>query len=437
MKTKLRYIWIFGLVASFIFVSSSFAFAGKTIQVLHGGGALETQEIVEVLLKDFQQKNPELKIEFQRGVGAKFWDKFKVMLAAKTLPWIFRSDDDWVGEYFARNQFYDLTDLTERDLNKGDYFEESWKAFMYKGRVFGIPQNGAVVALYYNKNLFDEVGLPYPAGTNYTQDQFLSACKALTQDKDHDGRIDQYGFGIRTQWLYPQTWIWRNGGTLYNFYRTESLITQPEAVEALKFYTDLRHVHKVTPMAAVEREESSSLLFKAGRLGMWEAGIWENFTYNQIMEAGKFQIGVTHVPAGKMGPLTRSTWDAWSMVHYVPEDKVEDCWKVIKFLCGLEGQEKLATLNVYFPALKEAAYTEVYDSPATSFDEGIFLEALEKYSHISELVMRGAEMDHIWTKNIDGLFLGTKTAEQAAQDIKYELDELLEREKEWRPYATW
>lgn len=435
MKTKLRCIWTVGLIASFTF--ASFAFAGETIKVLHGGGALETQEVIEAVLKDFQQKHPEIRVEFQRGVGAKFWDKFKVLLAAKTLPWIFRSDDDWVGEYFARNQFYDLTDLVERDLNKDDYFEESWKAFMYKGRVFGVPENGAVVALYYNKNLFDEAGLSHPSGTNYTWDRFLSDCKALTQDKDGDGKIDQYGTGIRSQWLYPQTWIWRNGGTLYNFYRTESLITQPEAVEALKWYTDLRHVHHVTPSPAVEREESASLLFKAGRLAMWEAGNWEILTYNQIMEAGKFQIGVTYVPAGKMGPLTRSTWDAWSMAYYVPKDKIENSWEIIKFLSGKEGQEKLASLNVYFPALKESAYTEIYDSPATPLDERIFLESLEKYSHISELVMRGAEMDHVWYKNIDGLFLGTKTAEQAAKDIKREMDELLEREKEWRPFATW
>jgi len=409
---------------------------GETITVLHGGGALETQEIVDSILKEFQKAHPEKKVEFQRGVGGRFWDKFKVMMAGKKVPWIFRADDDWVGEYFARGQFYDLTELVARDLDRGDYFIEAWKAFVYKNRVYGVPFNGAVVALYYNKTLFDEAGLDYPSGTNYTWDEFLSDCKVLTRDTDGDGRIDQYGFGIRRQWLYPQTWIWRNGGTIYDYYRTKCVITEPQAIEALKWYTDLRNKHHVAPPAAMQREEGSNLFF-SGRIAMWEAGNWEIKTYNEIMKAGKFQVGVTFVPAGKMGPLTRSTWEAWSMSYYVPKDKIEECWEIIKYLSGKEGQKIMASLSTYFPALKESAYSEIYNNPDTPLDESILLTMLERYSHISELVMQGAEMDSLWNENIDGLFLGTKTAEQAAKDIKQALDKLLEKEKNWRPYALW
>jgi len=405
----------------------------KVVKVLYGGAALETMQIMEMavnLWNETQAKSTGIKVELQMVAGEGFWDKFKVMMATKQLPDILRADDDWVGEYFVRGQFMDLTDLVKRDIDVKKFWPDGWKPFMYDGKIYALPFKGDTVALYYNKKLFREAGILEPKGTNFTWDRFLEACKKLTKEKD--GRPDTFGFGIRSQWLYPQTWIWRWGGSIFNREKTESTITSKEAIEALQFYTDLRHKYKVAPSASLEQEEGSETLFRAGRVAMWEAGNWAILEYRRIRSAGGLDFGIALPVRGPKNNLTRSTWEGWSIPYY--SQNKEEAWKVIKWLSTDPKPQRLLASAGAIPIIRTFAYSELIN-PKTPEDESIFLRIIEKYSRISEFLLQGAEFDRIWNKNVEGLFIGTKTAKQAAEDFKKEIDELIKREIQFRPYA--
>ena len=404
--------------------------APTQLKVLYGGGSLETMQIMEMAVKLWNQKFPQTVVELQMVPGSGYWDKFKVMMASKQLPDILRSDDDWVGEYFVRDQFMDLTDLVKKDIKTADFFADGWKPFMYKGKIYALPFKGDVVGMYYNNKLFKEAGVPLPtAGIPY--DQFLAACQKMTTQKD--GRPFTYGFGIRTQWLYPQTWVWRAGGSLFNKAKDKSTLNEPAAVAGLQAYTDLRNKYKVAPSASTEKEEGSETLFKAGRLAMWEAGNWGLLAYRDSRKAGTLDFGVAMPVKGPANSLTRATYEGWSMPSYAQNKQA--AWEVMKWLStDKEPQTFLANMAA-LPIIKTIAYSDAFVRPDTPEDEKLFLTILEKTSRISEFLLQGAEVDAKWNRAVEGVFLGTKTAKEAADMFVKDIQETINAEIQYRPYA--
>jgi multiple sugar transport system substrate-binding protein len=401
------------------------------LSVLYGGGSLETMQIMEMAVELWNEEFSEIVVELKMVPGSGYWDKFKIMMAAKELPDILRSDDDWVGEYFVRGQFMDLTDLVKRDIDTSKMWKDGWKPFMYDSKVYGLPFKADVVALYYNKDLFKTAGVAEP-GRDFDFNRFLEVAKKTTREKD--GRPHTFGTGIRTQWLYPQTWVWRSGGNIFNEGKTRSTLNSPEAIRGLETYVNLRHVWKVAPSASTEQEEGSETLFRAGRLAMWEAGNWGLKAYREQRAAGTLDFGVAMPFRGPANSLTRATYEAWSMPSYAKNK--EAAWEVMKWLSTDEKPQRFLAEIAAIPIIKEYAYSETFNQPATQEDETVFLRIIEESSRISEFLLQGAELSNKWERNVEGLFLGNKTAKEATEAFVADIQKTIDAEKQFRPYAN-
>ena len=82
----------------------------------------------------------------------------------------------------------------------------------YKGSVYGLPKDVTPRAIFYNKNVFDAAGLPYPQD-GWTWSEFTETVKALSNGKT--GEDAQYGFiALSSQTYMLQGYIWSNGGQI-------------------------------------------------------------------------------------------------------------------------------------------------------------------------------------------------------------------------------
>jgi multiple sugar transport system substrate-binding protein len=59
-------------------------------------------------------------------------------------------------------------------LDEADFYAPVIEAFRFDGQLWCIPQNMSSLVVYYNQQLFDAAGLPYPAD-DWTWDDFLAA----------------------------------------------------------------------------------------------------------------------------------------------------------------------------------------------------------------------------------------------------------------------
>lgn len=79
-------------------------------------------------------------------------------------------------------------------VNPRDWYKAVWDAHFVDGKQFSLPWQGQVfgMALYYNKNVFDEVGVKYP-DLNWTLDDLLNAAEKLKLVQGNE--VKRWGMG--------------------------------------------------------------------------------------------------------------------------------------------------------------------------------------------------------------------------------------------------
>lgn len=176
--------------------------------------------------------------------------------------------------------------LPVSDLGVFDFNEDKWEKRVIRdttwdGKVYGLmtgmkaPENGV---LWWNKTMFEREGLPnlYELQNNkqWTWDKMLEIAQKATKDLDGDGVIDQWGL----VGFFPElSFIYSNNGFTVKADGTNLKFTlmEPNALEALQFFQDLVHTHKVFALAPSGSEWNwDQKQFAAGKAAMHIDGAW-------------------------------------------------------------------------------------------------------------------------------------------------------------------
>lgn len=168
---------------------------------------------------------------------------------------------------------------------------------MINGKMYGFTTSiSNASGIYYNKTLFEREGLPDPhdliAQDKWNWETFLDIAKKATKDTDGDGVIDQYGItNIATN--LARILVYSNGAELITQKDGKYVFNydDPKVLEALQFFHDLFHVHKVV---APNKHESfddyndSQTLFNSGKAAMVTGEVWEGETRTNMTDEQGF-----------------------------------------------------------------------------------------------------------------------------------------------------
>jgi multiple sugar transport system substrate-binding protein len=138
------------------------------------------------------------------------------------------------------------------------------------GHTYFIPIGYNVMSIWYNRQLFSQLGLPEPA-PGWTWDDFETAAAKITSGSS------RLGFAIGTPSPGPFTdvypWVLTNGGAILNADQTACTADSPAAIEAAAFIRGLVAKKLVNQPGG---SYNSAAAAAAGRLGMFGGGIWPN-----------------------------------------------------------------------------------------------------------------------------------------------------------------
>ncbi|WP_158251073.1 ABC transporter substrate-binding protein [Cryobacterium sp. Y11] len=153
--------------------------------------------------------------------------------------------------------------------------------FTYKDKLWTVPFQSSTPVMYYNKTLFDSMGLVPPQ----TWDELVSTATTLTTP-------DVWGFNTAADipW-YFQPMTWNRGGELLDG-SGEVALDSPEAIATLTSFQDLIYTSKAMPQNqhATAKED-----FIGGRLAMlFASGSGLAGTQEQVGDA--FEVGVAYIP---------------------------------------------------------------------------------------------------------------------------------------------
>jgi multiple sugar transport system substrate-binding protein len=154
------------------------------------------------------------------------------------------------------------------------------------GKVVAYSVANEILLLYYNKDMFDRAGVPYPpasADRAWTWDEFVETAKRLTFDTNgrtpndanfNRNAIRQYGAMVETLTWQLEVWALSNGGGFYNANGTQVTIDQDAAIEAIQRVADLHLKDNVAPLSPGLTDDGIQRSIIAGTVAMATGGQW-------------------------------------------------------------------------------------------------------------------------------------------------------------------
>ena len=242
-------------------------------------------KVYKDMIKKFEEDHKDTigKVDIQITTQEEYSKTLTGMMTAGDLPDVFYVGPEAVEQYVENGYIANLQPILEEKgiSTDGLVAQEALNSYRYDGEktgsgdLYALPKDASVFAYAYNKDIFDEAGIPYPDPENpYTYEEFVDVCQKLTKDKDGDGEIDQWGCGMANAFMLQQ-YVWSNGATyLTDDYKTVNIDT-PEFKDAVQKYVDLTLKYKVTP--TVEQDASLGVYQRwlAGQEAFYACGTWD------------------------------------------------------------------------------------------------------------------------------------------------------------------
>ena len=371
----------------------------------------------------FQEAHPEITVDFQLLPYADYFTSLKTWIAGGTAPDVASLDLAMLQEMAASGSIVDLNPMIEADgYDLSAYYQSTLDMFQNNGGQYGLPASYSNVVLYYNKNLFDAAGLPYPDET-MDWDTFMSYNKQLTQDTNGDGTIDIFGTA-RLWWPY---YMLVTGATPFNADATECTLTDPKAIEGFQAMVDLTLTDKVAPSANDLAAQDDWHMFEAGRIAMYPIGPWSISEFNDVIT--DFDWDATTLPYGPTGEkVTFLFGNAYSVLSTSTQQQA--AFEFMKFVTGAEGDQ-----------IRQDAGFEI--APIKSVAEGSFLKSMEGKKPANAKVFldsaafaksvpthaRWSEIADIISSQLDSALLGDITVPDAMQAACDEINPILVESK--------
>jgi ABC-type glycerol-3-phosphate transport system substrate-binding protein len=190
------------------------------------------QAYYESLLPAFQGENPAISITL-----LPYTDRPGETADVVIIPWSLFPD---AGQEKASLLPLDSFIAQEINFQPEDFFPGVMEAFRIDGKQIAIPSGVDPWVMYYNKDLFDRYGVPYPQ-PGWMWNDFLALAQALRHPEDA-----VYGYANVEEYIDSLFFLYQHGGVLGDANGNPTL-NAPENVEAAEWYTGLFRDDPVAP----------------------------------------------------------------------------------------------------------------------------------------------------------------------------------------------
>lgn len=281
------------------------------ISVAHSWDAVffERQKQFDAL---FMQRHPNIVVKAENTPFGEYRQKYVAQAAGNALPDIMYCQFSWAQEFIKNGLFRPLDDYIakEKDFNLQDFTLQSLVSYQRDGKLWGIPYDEGPANLYYNKDIFDAAGIPYPDET-WDLEKLKEVALKLTQG---EGPNKIFGLGelpsLGDSLVAPPYLMPFGAQYLREPREDECLINQPEAVAALEWWQELRDKGAVPSPADLQNVAWPA--FQFGKIAMTMQGSWAT---PPIRAGAKFNWDIAMWPRGPKAHVTFSAGSAYMITR--------------------------------------------------------------------------------------------------------------------------
>ena len=355
----------------------------------------------------FEDENPGVKLNLDVVSWNDVYQEVDTRIANNNAPDILNIDV--FANYATEGLLLPVSDYCPEDLY-ADFFPSFIDQSVIDDTVWAVPDLASARALYYNVDMFEEVGIDVPT----TWQELEDACQAILDY--YDGEVYPWGIDMTTdegQAAFAY-YTWGNGGGFVDE-NGEWAVNSAENAEAIDFALSLVENGFTNPNPSTQTRYDLQDMFAAGKMAMLIA---PNSLPTYVADkGGEINMATAGIPAneGKTG----SSVGVMDRVMAFRDDSFEDqdarneaIGKFLKFFYDPENYVGWVSMEGFLPAVNSAVEALVEADPS-------FEAWLDVLSSCQFYPTAKAEWDQVKQ--------GVIAAEQSAltgADIQEELDAL-------------
>ncbi|MDR2435595.1 MAG: sugar ABC transporter substrate-binding protein [Treponema sp.] len=369
------------------------------------------------VLKDFTARTG-IKVEVEITPWEQYWTLLEAAATGGALPDVFWMHSNQVIRYESSGLLMDLTDRIKNSgiADMSNFPPDLVGLYSLNGKNYGIPKDLDTIALFYNKKIFDEMGVAYPTD-QWSWDDFADAAKRLT-NADHYG----YAAAIFGQEGYFN-FIFQNNGWVISEDRKKSGFDDPKTIDAVQFFVDfVKNGH--SPGLNVTAENTPAALLEAGKIAMGTFGSWmlSEFRSNEYVVAN---CDIQILPKGRDG--TQATvYNGLGWVAAANTEYPEEAWKLLEFFSSREAQEKLSATGIAISAF--LGTSDAWYKTSDLFNLKAYADEIP-YGHFYPFSKNAVVWHNMTDEKLRDAWNGTKSVPDVCRDIAQTMNRMLAAEQ--------
>lgn len=383
------------------------------------------------IVERFEAGHPSIKWKGTAIPYGELHTKIVALVAGGTPPDGMSVPSDRAPELIMRRLLRENDAYLSRDkaVPVADVYPARLENYKLGGKLYALPIDNGAEAVYYNKELFDRAGVPYPKD-DWTWDDLLEKARRLTRKDDPAGPV--WGFEYRTTLHRLYSPFTGHGGEYFDKDLTKTIVDGGPAVKALQWFLDLRCKHGVSPTpqqaAEVQKAGGGGQVFPMGHYAM-------EYTWIGL-------IAELHTPRSKLG----NQWDVAPIPRPQPGGKranivsgqgfavvqgarqPDAAWMYNRFMLSDEIQKLLGVDGVWFPARRSLAK---FGQPADGTPKNYlpaFHDTVDKFGVSPWWYVPGYnDWEQVFNKELAPCWSCERTADDAARTIAPIVNEMLKQ----------
>lgn len=355
--------------------------------------------------------------------GQNYFEKLQTQIAAGAMPDLYDMWEGYIQPYAENGALVNMDPYLENDpkIKKDDLVPAAVEAAAWQGSIYAllIGFMPGPASVYYNADHLSEAGIAEPT-SDWTWDDLRNMTQALV--KGSGDMPERYGLAFDL-WFVPWTyWIWSNGGDVFNAEQTQSTLSDPKTVEALQYWADLVNVDKSTmPTDSIRAVQGGINALKTGATSLYLGNTWDVATLKETPD-----LNWQAVLSPKSNAGTRTWYEhTWCWGISTQSQHPDLAWEYAReFVLNRVIDPATPTI----PPLKQLL--ETFD---TETNQKLGYEPLITIANEPQqfrIPGAGAKWDKISgmiQAELDLVFIGEKTAADAAATVSPQIDDELAR----------
>ena len=345
---------------------------------------------LSAVISAFEAQHPDVKIEVQDSPAADYITKLNTQLnGGDDVDLFLIKEADKSKVFYDRGQLTNLTPYIEADGIDMSTYNGTDANFIFDGNTYAMPVRTDQYVLFYNKDIFDAAGVPYP-DNDMTWTEFEELAAQLTSG---EGATKKYGAYFHSWNACVQNWGVQDG---------KHTIMDGEYSFFKPYYEMVLRMQEVGTCMSFAQIQASGLsytdIFAQGNIAMLPMGSWLIQTMIQRNRSGESSVnwGVAVIPHAEDVPNGYTVGATTPICINNASQNKDLAWEFVKFMTGPEGAQILAE-NGQVPALSGEGYLETYAAtPGMPEDiiEGLYAShispdrpAMDKVTEIDQMLL--------------------------------------------------